>query len=78
MLSCQLCPIPRDPVDYGPPDSSAHFLGKNTGLHCNALPQGTFPNQGSNPCLPCVLHWQADSSPLSHLGSPLLKLMSQN
>ena len=41
MLSCQLCPIPRDPVDYDPPDSSVHFLGKNTGLCCNALPQGT-------------------------------------
>ena len=26
---------------------------------------GIFPDQGSNPCL---LHWQADSSPLSHQG----------
>ena len=28
---------------------------------------GTFPDLGSNPCL---LHWQVDSSPLSHWGSP--------
>ena len=28
---------------------------------------GVFPDQGSNPCL---LHWQADSLPLSHQGSP--------
>ena len=28
---------------------------------------GTFPDQGSNPCL---LHWQADSQPLCHQGSP--------
>ena len=28
---------------------------------------GIFPDQGSNPCL---LHWQADSLPLSHRGSP--------
>ena len=28
-----------------------------------------FPDQGSNPCL---LHWQADSLPLSHQGSPFL------
>ena len=28
---------------------------------------GIFPDQGSNPCL---LHWQVDSLPLSHLGSP--------
>ena len=27
-----------------------------------------FPDQGLNPCL---LHWQADSLPLSHQGSPL-------
>ena len=29
---------------------------------------GIFPDQGSNPCL---LHWQADSQPLRHQGSPL-------
>ena len=28
---------------------------------------GIFPNQGSNPC---PLHWQADSQPLHHQGSP--------
>ena len=28
---------------------------------------GTFPDQGSNPC---ALHWQADSQPLRHQGSP--------
>ena len=30
---------------------------------------GIFPDQGSNPC---PLHWQADSQPLRHQGSPLL------
>ena len=30
---------------------------------------GILPYQGSNPCL---LHWQVDSLPLSHQGSPLL------
>ena len=29
---------------------------------------GIFPDRGSNPCL---LHWQADSQPLRHQGSPL-------
>ena len=28
---------------------------------------GIIPDQGSNPCL---LHWQVDSLPLNHLGSP--------
>ena len=30
---------------------------------------GIFPDQGSNPC---PLHWQADSQPLRHQGSPPL------
>ena len=36
------------------------------GLSCSAA-CGIFPNQESNPCL---LPWQADSSPLSRQGSP--------
>ena len=36
-------------------------------LSCPAA-RGIFPDQGSNPCL---LHWQADSWPPSHQGSPL-------
>ena len=35
------------------------------------LLQGIFPAQGSNLHLLCLLHWQADSLPLSHLGSPV-------
>ena len=35
------------------------------------LLQGIFLTHGLNPCL---LHWQADSLPLSHQGSPLLSL----
>ena len=35
-------------------------------LSCSAA-WGIFPGQGSNSCL---LHWQADSSPLGHQGSP--------
>ena len=41
--------------------------GKNTGVGCHALLQGILPTQGSNPCL---LHWQADSLPVSYQGSP--------
>ena len=40
--------------------------GKNTGLGSHSLLQRIFLTQGSNSCL---LHWQADSLPLSHLGS---------
>ena len=36
------------------------------GSSCSAA-CGIFPDQGSNPC---SLHWQADSQPLRHQGSP--------
>ena len=38
------------------------------GPSCSAA-HGIFPDQGSNPC---PLHWQADSQPLRHQGSPKL------
>ena len=35
---------------------------------------GIFPDQGSNPC---VLHWQADSQPLRHQGSPQILILNR-
>ena len=45
------------------------FLGKNTGVGCHFLLQGIFSTQESNLSL---LHWQADSLPLSHEGSHII------
>ena len=42
------------------------------GPSCSAA-CGIFPDQGSNPC---PLHWQADSQPLRHQGSPCLCFLS--
>ena len=47
------------------PDAQAQQLWL-TGPSCSAA-CGIFPDQGSNPC---PLHWQADSQPLHHQGSP--------
>ena len=46
--------------------------GKNTGVGCYAglPPPGDLPNPGSNPCLLCLLHWQAGSLPLTAPGKP--------
>ena len=44
---------------------------KNTAVSCRSFLQGIFPTQGLNPCLLCLLYWQADSFPLSHQESPL-------
>ena len=41
------------------------------GPSCSAA-CGIFPDQGSNPC---PLHWQADSQPLRHQGSPENQLL---
>ena len=35
---------------------------------------GILPDQGSNPC---PLHWQADSQPLHHQGSPIRKFLNK-
>ena len=51
--------------------TSVHFLGKNTRLSCHFLLQGIFPTHGLNLRL---LHWQVDSLPLSHQGSPVFSL----
>ena len=39
--------------------------GKNTGMGCCALLQGTFLTQKSNLYLLCLLHWQVSSLPLA-------------
>ena len=43
------------------------FPGKNTGVVCHILLQGIFPTQGLKLHL---LHQQANSLPMGHLGSP--------
>ena len=43
------------------------------GTSCSAA-CGIFPDQGSNPCPP---HWQADSQPLRHQGSPMWYFIEQ-
>ena len=55
-----------NPMVCSPPGSSVHggLPGKNTGVGCHALFQGTFPTQGSNLRLLHLLHWQVGSLPL--------------
>ena len=48
-----------------------NFPDKNTGVGYHFLLQGIFPTQGLNPYLFCLLHWQADSLPLHHLGNAI-------
>ena len=68
------CPTLCDPVDCtvaAPPKSplSMGFSRQEywSGLPCP--PPGIFLTQGSNPCLLCLLDWQADSLPLAPPGN---------
>ena len=45
-----------------------NFPGENTRACYHFLLRGIFLTQGSNPCSLRLLHWQADSLPLHHLG----------
>ena len=57
-----------NPMDYNVGLCSPwNFPGKNIGVGCHFLLQGIFLIQGSSLHL---LHWQVNSLPLSHLGSP--------
>ena len=58
-----------NPMDYSPPGSSFRGILQARILEWLAIPfsRGIFLTQGSNPCL---LHWQADSLPLSYQGVP--------
>ena len=44
------------------------FPDKNTRVGCHDLLQGIFLIQESNPCLLCLLSWQAGSLPLTPPG----------
>ena len=70
VLVLQSCLTLCDLMDCDPSDPSVHeiFPGRYTGVGCRFLLWGVFLAQGRNPCL---LHWQARSLPVSHLGSHL-------
>ena len=63
------CPTLSDPMDCSTPGSSVHEILQARTLEWVAISfsRGSSQPQGSNLRL---LHWQADSLPLSHQGSP--------
>ena len=67
----KLCLTLCDPMDCSPPGSSVHGILHARILEWGAISfsRGSSHIQGLNPCL---LHWQADSSTLNHLGSPCM------
>ena len=67
----QSCPTLCDPMDWSPPGSSVHGILRTRILEWVAmLSSRDLPDPGINLRLLCLLHWQADSLPLSHWRSP--------
>ena len=75
-LPCLLLLGSRAPVAAacGPTSCFSWVLGHRLSSYSSAA-CGILPDQESNPCL---LHWQADSLPLSHEGSPRLTFYGQH
>ena len=75
MLSGWVMTSSSNPMDCSPPSFSVHriFQGRILQWGCYFLVQGIFSTQGLNLHVLHLLHWQADSLPLSHLGSPSYK-----
>ena len=77
VLSCSVMSTSLQPYGLQPPRLLCPWNspGKNPGVGFHFLLQRIFPTQGLNPSLLHLLHWQADSLPLSHPGS-LIKFAS--
>ena len=70
-LVSQWCLTLCNPMDWGPPGSSAwDSPSKNTGVGCHALTQRIFLIQEFKPHLSCLLHQQVGSLPLEPPGKP--------
>ena len=67
-VMCNFC----NSMNCSLPGSSVHGIFPARILKWIAIfySRAIFPTQGLNSCLLCLLHWQADSLPLRHLGSP--------
>ena len=76
VLVAQLCLTLYDPKNCShlPPLSMEFFRQK----YWSGLPfpsPGDLPNPGTEPTSPVSSAWQADSLPLSHLGSPFVTIL---
>ena len=67
----KFCLILRDPMDYSPPDSCIHGIFPARILEWVALSFSRhLADPDVDPASSASPAWQADSLPLSHLGSP--------
>ena len=70
VLSHAVAPDSCGHGDCSRPGSSPHGILQARTLERAVSSSSSFLTQGLNPPLLRLLHWQADSSPLNHLGRP--------
>ena len=77
-LVTQSCPTLCDPVEKGLPSSSVHGILQTRILEWVAISfsRGSSRPKNRNDVSFCLLHWQVDSLPLCHLGTPLKQNIS--
>ena len=70
-MCAQSRPALCNPMDCSPPGSSVHGVSQAEILEWVPFPPpGDLPDPGIEPTSLCLLHWQVDSLPPRHLGSP--------
>ena len=71
-VCAQSLSVVSDSLDCSLPGSSVHgiFQARILEQVVISYSRGSSQPRDGNPHLLCLLHWQADSLPLSHLGSP--------
>ena len=67
VLVTQSCLSLCDPMDCSPPSSSVHGISQVKILESVAISSSRGSSRPRDLSNPCLLHWQADSLPLSHL-----------
>ena len=69
-VCAQSCPTLCNPMDYSSPGSSVHGILQARIVEWVATSScRDLPHPGNKLTSQCLLHWQADSLPLSHLGT---------
>ena len=72
VLGCSAYPALCNPMHFSPPGLG--YIGLSQQEYWSGLPfpaPKDLPHSGTEPASLCLLHWQAESLPLSHLGNPL-------
>ena len=62
------------PINCSPPSTLSTGISRQeywSRFPC--LPPGHLPDQGLNPCLFCLLHWEVSSLPLAPPGKPIVQ-----